>query len=62
MTDDQLNAAANLLNTTDKNLVISVCIKTLVNAGMPIKSAFDKVLGVGSYDKLAGDIWDAINA
>ena len=52
-----LNKVAALLNTTDKNLVISVAIKTLVDAGVDLRDAFDAVLGEGAYMKMAGQVY-----
>ena len=62
MNADQLNAVAALLNTTDKNLVFSVCVKTLVDAGVSVRDAIDAVLGVGSFDSIASDVYDKLTA
>jgi CheY-specific phosphatase CheX len=62
VTAQQLNQVATLLGTKDKNIVISAIITTLVEAGMSIDMAYDAVFGAGSYKKIAGDIWEAINA
>jgi hypothetical protein len=59
MTTEQLNAVASLLNTTDKNLVFSVCIKTLVDAGMDVAAATDAVLGAGRFMEIANAVYEA---
>ena len=45
-----------------KTQEISRRIKNLVDSGMPVKDAFDAVLGVGSYAKLASDLYDELRA
>ncbi len=58
-----LNQIAALLNTTDKNLVINVAIKTLMDhGGMTVDQAVDAVLGEGTYKKLAGVVYDSLRA
>jgi hypothetical protein len=47
------------MNTTQK---ISFEILRRVQAGMELREAFDAVLGAGAYDKLAGDVHDALSA
>ena len=42
------------------NSKISARILVLVGGGMTLKAAFDTVLGQGSYDKLAGEIYTAL--
>lgn len=43
-----------------KNAEISKRIMNLVNSGVNIRDAINTVLGAGSYEKLAGDIWEAM--
>jgi hypothetical protein len=62
MNAEQLNAVAALLNTTDKNLVFSVCIKTLVDAGVSVRDAIDAVLGVGTFEGIAGEVYGKLTA
>jgi hypothetical protein len=62
ITTEQLNAVAALLGTTDKNLVLSVCIKTLVDAGMDIADATDAVLGVGRFMEIANAVYEELTA
>ena len=52
-----LNKIAALLNTTDKNAVITVAIGTLVKAGVDVQVAMDAVLGEGAYLKMAGQVY-----
>jgi len=59
---EQLNQVAELLGTTDKNVAISAVIKTLVDAGMSVKEAFESTFGEGSYAKMAEEIYDSLNA
>ena len=65
MNTEVLNAAVSFLRSlginvgTDaasKNAVISLVIKTLVDAGFDAKTAFDAIVGAGSFDTLASDV------
>ena len=65
MNTEVLNAAVGFLRSlginvgndaASKNAVISLVIKTLVDAGYDAKTAFDAIVGAGSFDKLAGDV------
>ena len=58
----QLNEVAQLIGTTDKNVVISVVIKALVDKGMTVKQAFDTLFGCGAYEKFSGVVLDAIKS
>jgi len=60
ITAQQLNSVAELLGTTDKNIIFSAIIKTLVDAGLPMAQAFDALFGEGAYSKFAGDVYDAL--
>lgn len=42
--------------------IISLQIITLVNAGNTMKDAINKVLGAGTYENIAKDVYDTINA
>lgn len=50
------------MSTTDKNLVISVAIKSLTEQGLTVKQAFEVIFGEGYYEKMAGEIYDALKA
>ena len=45
-----------------KNAKISAMLVALMGAGMPVRDAVDAVLGAGTYEKLAGDVYDMIRA
>lgn len=62
ITAEQLNAVAALLGTTDKNVVISACIKTLVDSGMDAQEATDAVLGSGTFADIANTVHDKLAA
>lgn len=62
ITAEQMNQVAELIGTTDKNVVISAIIKTLVDAGMAVSEAFDAVMGQGAYVKMAGNIYGELRA
>ena len=62
ITTEQLNAVAALLDTTDKNLVFSVCIKTLIEAGMDVAAATDAVLGAGRFMEIANSVYEELTA
>lgn len=40
---------------------ISQVIIEAIKCGMSVKDAFDMVLGQGAYEKLAGEVYDALN-
>ncbi len=62
ITAQQLNEVANLLGTTDKNVVFSAVLKTLVQAGVEINIAFDMLFGEGAYKRFAGEVYHALRA
>ena len=62
ITASTLNQVASLLNTTDKNTVITVAIGTLVKSGIDLQVAFDAVLGEGAYMKMAGQVYESLRA
>lgn len=57
-----LNQVAATLGTTDKNVVFSAILKTLVDAGISVDVAFDHVFGAGSYSSFAGSVYDQLKA
>lgn len=71
MNTEALNAAVEFLRSlgitvgndaASKNAVISLCIKTLVDAGIDAKTAFDSIVGAGCFDKLAADVYEGLSA
>ncbi len=62
ITTEQLNAVAAMIGTTDKNLVFTACIKTLVEAGMDVKLAMEFVLGKNNVDSMINDLYDGLRA
>lgn len=62
ITTEQLNQVAALLKTNDKNLVISACVKTLVDAGSDVDQAIDATLGAGQFEQLVGEVFKAFKA
>ena len=62
ITATQLNQVAELIGTTDKNVVYSAVIKTLVEAGVSLDVAFDTLFGEGSFKKFSGNVYDALRA
>lgn len=43
-----------------KTQIISARIATLVAGGMSPREAFNAVLGAGAFEKMAGEIYDAM--
>jgi hypothetical protein len=43
-----------------KSQAISALILARVANGETLKQAFDAVLGAGAYDRLAGEVWEAL--
>lgn len=62
ITNTTLNQVAALLDTTDKNTVFTVVIGTLIQKGMDVKDAIESVFGEGSYETMAGQIYEALRA
>ena len=62
ITTTQLNQVAELIGTTDKNVVFSAVLKTLVEAGISIDAAFDGLFGDGAFKQFAGNVYDALRA
>lgn len=44
------------------NALISARILALVAAGMDLPAAMDQVLGAGTYERVAGELYDALRA
>ena len=44
------------------NVIISQRILSLVNEGMELRAAFDAILGQGAYEKMAGEVYDALRS
>lgn len=42
------------------NQKISLQLLTKIAAGMSVREAFNVVLGAGAFEKLAGDVYDAL--
>lgn len=62
ITTEQLNQAAELLGTTDRNTVLTAVIGTLVKNGVDVKVALNAVFGEGTFEKIAGQVYDALRA
>ena len=45
-----------------KNQAISIAILKAISEGKTQREAIDSVLGAGTFDKLAGDLYDALKA
>ena len=45
-----------------KQFVIALTVKTLTDSGIELSKAYDIVFGDGSFEKLANDVWETINA
>jgi len=61
-TAQQLNEVANLLGTTDKNVVFSAVLKTMLKSGIEVDVAFDMLFGEGAYKRFAGEVYHALRA
>ena len=62
ITTAQLNQVAELIGTTDKNVVFSAILKTLTEAGIRIDAAFDMLFGEGAFKQFSGNVYDALRA
>ena len=58
-----INLADNFATVEDfKKFVITMSIRALVDAGQEFRTAFEMVLGEGSYETMAHSVYDQINA
>jgi hypothetical protein len=63
MTSATITAALNFAITSTgctKNEAITAVIRALIDAGMPARTAFDAVIGAGSFEALMGEVWEAL--
>lgn len=54
--------ATNEGETMTKTQAISTMILAAIKDGKDVREAVDAVLGVGTFEKLAGDLYDALRA
>jgi len=55
------NATRNeTMTRIEKNAAISLAILTLIDLGVPGRDAVDTVLGNGTFDAIASDVYDAL--
>jgi hypothetical protein len=50
------------MNATEKNAAISRMILAKQAQGMSVRDAIDAVLGAGTYDRIAGEVYDALRS
>ncbi len=50
------------MTTTSKTQTISARILAMVAAGHSLQASVDAILGAGTYERLAGDVYDALRA
>ena len=50
------------MSTAEKNAAISRMILAKEAEGLTIREAIDAVLGAGSYERIAGEVYDALRA
>mgnify|MGYP003493689858 CR=1 FL=1 len=62
ITTAQLNHIAALLRTTDKDIVYSAILKTLIEDGISVDAAVDALFGDGAFKQFAGNVYDALRA
>jgi hypothetical protein len=48
--------------TPTAEMVIGLAVRTLVESGQDPRTAFDAVMGDGSFQQLADDLWSEANA
>lgn len=44
--------------TPTAEMVISLSVKVLVDSGMEVRDAFDRVMGSGAFQKLSDMVWE----
>ena len=47
------------MENPDKNKILSLRILAEYAKGKSLPEAFDSVIGLGAYQKLAGEVWEA---
>ena len=62
ITTAKLNHIAALLGTTNKDIVFSAVLKTLIEDGISVDAAVDAMFGDGSFKQFAGNVYDALRA
>ncbi len=66
MNKNQLNTVAAIINnhgiTATKGSTLAAAILAGVHAGADVKTAFDHVIGAGSFDKFAADLYETLRA
>lgn len=50
------------MNAATKNAQISAAIISLRQEGMSMRDAINQVLGAGTYEQIASDLYDALRA
>jgi hypothetical protein len=58
-------AALNLAITEtgcSQEVAILMVLKTAIEAGLPTQQAHDLIFGAGSYQQMAGEVWEALQA
>jgi len=46
----------------NKNAAVSARILAHIASGMSVREAFDAVIGAGAFEKMAGEVYDALRA
>ncbi len=59
---NRLREVAELIGASDKNMVFSAVLKTLVEGGISIDAAFDGLFGDGAFKQFAGNVYDALRS
>ena len=62
MNSTQLNAAAKLLGINDKNAVLAICTKVLIDSGMTVDAAINAVCGNGTYENMINTLYTNLRA
>ena len=50
------------MTTTEKNATISAAILAFRAAGLSVRDAVNTVLGEGTFERLAGEVYDELRA
>ena len=54
-----LNFAITETGCTKEQAILMV-LKTMLDAGLPAQQAHDMIFGAGSYQQLAGEVWETL--
>jgi hypothetical protein len=56
-----LNLAITQTGCTKEEAILMV-LKTAIEGGIPVQQAYELIFGAGSYQQMAGEVWEVLQA